>query len=108
MELTDAERAEIDLDLRVAPDSNPDAVQAQLDNPANSQLAQSLQEIGFSSAVELFSTYSGSARDLKAWLAEGIINTDRNLKVQYLGGLALNHYQADVLYREMTRDAPFP
>ncbi len=85
-----------------------DAVQARLDDPANFQLAQSLREIGFSSAIDLFSTYSGSARDLKAWLADGIINTDRNLRVQYLGGLALNLYQGDALYRGMTRDVVYP
>jgi spermidine synthase len=85
-----------------------DAVQAQLDDPANAQLAQSMSDVGFPSAVDLFSTYSGSARDLKGWLSDGIINTDRNLRVQYLGGLALNHYQADVLYRGMVRDVRYP
>ena len=85
-----------------------DAVQARLNDPADAQLAQSLQQIGFTSAVDLFSTYSGSARDLKNWLSDGIINTDRNLKVQYLGGLALNQYQGGPLYREMTRDVAYP
>ncbi len=100
-----------DLVLWARRDGEPidvDAVQAQLDDPANSQLAQSLQEVGFASAVDLFSTYSGNARDLQSWLADGTINTDRNLRVQYLGGLALNHYQADVLYRDMTRNARYP
>jgi spermidine synthase len=85
-----------------------DAVQARIDDPANEALAQSLREIGFTSAVDLFSTYSGSARDLKGWLADGIINTDRNLRVQYLGGLALNLYQGDALYRGMTRGVAYP
>ena len=85
-----------------------DAVQARLDDPANGQLAQSLREIGFASAVDLFSTYSGNARDLKGWLADGIINTDRNLRVQYLGGLALNLYQGDALYRGMTANLTYP
>jgi spermidine synthase len=97
----------IDVDAVQAP-IDVDAVQARLADPANHELAQSLRDIGFASAVDLFSTYSGNARDLKGWLADGIINTDRNLRVQYLGGLALNLYQGDALYRGMTRNLTYP
>jgi spermidine synthase len=85
-----------------------DAVQARLDDPANEPLARSLRDIGFPSAVDLFGTYSGGRADLAGWLSDAIINTDRNLKVQYLGGLALNQYESDALYKAMTRDVRFP
>jgi spermidine synthase len=100
-----------DLVLWGARDGEPidvDAVQARLNDPANEPLARSLRDVGFPTAIELFSTYSGSARDLQNWMADGIINTDRNLKVQYLGGLALNQYQGDTLYRGMVRDVVYP
>jgi spermidine synthase len=64
-------------------------------------VAQSLREIGFNSAVELFSTYAGSASDLAPWLKDAPINRDRNLRLQYLAGLGLNLYQSGPIYAEM-------
>ena len=64
-------------------------------------MAQSLREIGFNSAVDLFSTYAGNATDLKPWLKDAPINRDRNLRLQYLAGLGLNLYQSGPIYSEM-------
>ena len=36
------------------------------------------------------------------------INTDRNLKLQYLAGLGLNLYQSDAIYKAMIREAKYP
>ena len=36
------------------------------------------------------------------------INTDRNLKLQFLAGLGLNLYQSDAIYQAMKRDAKYP
>jgi spermidine synthase len=63
----------------------------------------SLRQIGMSSAVDLFSTYAGRKTDLEPWLRNAQINHDRNLRLQYLAGLGLNLYQADVIYSEMLR-----
>ena len=41
---------------------------------------------GINSAVELFGTYAGSRGDMTNWLKDGAINTDRNLRLQYLAG----------------------
>ncbi len=41
-------------------------------------------------AVDLLSTYAGQAADLAGWLVGAQINTDMNLRLQYLAGLALN------------------
>jgi len=87
---------------------NVDAVQARLDDPANAAIAQSLREIGISSAVELFGTYAGRRSDMQNWLSDAIINTDRNLKLQYLAGLGLNLYQSDAIYKAMIREAKYP
>src|SRR5690606_8210810 len=47
-----------------------DAVQARLDDPANAAIRESLSEVGIFSAVDLFSTYAGSSRDLAGWMAD--------------------------------------
>jgi spermidine synthase len=87
---------------------NVDAVQARLDDPANAAIAQSLREIGIFSAIDLFGTYAGRRSDMAGWLSDAIINTDRNLKLQYLAGLGLNLYQSDAIYRAMIRDVQYP
>jgi spermidine synthase len=81
-----------------------DAVQAKLQRPEYAQLAQSLREIGMNSAVDLFSTYAGRKPDLEPWLRDATINRDRNLRLQYLAGLGLNLYQADIIYADMLRN----
>jgi len=80
-----------------------DAVQAKLQRPEYAPMARSLREIGMSSAVDLFSTYAGRKSDLEPWLKDTQINRDRNLRLQYLAGLGLNLYQADVIYSDMLR-----
>jgi len=80
-----------------------DAVQAKLERPEYAPVAQSLREIGMMSAVDLFATYAGRKVDLQAWLKDAQINHDRNLRLQYLAGLGLNLYQADVIYADMLR-----
>jgi spermidine synthase len=85
-----------------------DAAQARLSDPANAVIAQSLREIGINSAVDLFGTYAGGTSDMKAWLADGTINTDLNLRLQYLAGRGLNLYQSDAIYRSMIRDSRYP
>ncbi len=80
-----------------------DAIQAKLQRPDYARVAQSLREIGMNSAVDLFSTYAGRKADLEPWLRDAAINRDRNLRLQYLAGLGLNLYQADVIYADMLR-----
>ncbi len=80
-----------------------DAIQAKLQRPEYARVAQSLREIGMNSAVDLFSTYAGRKPDLEPWLRDATINRDRNLRLQYLAGLGLNLYQADVIYADMLR-----
>jgi spermidine synthase len=56
----------------------------------------------------LLSTFAGQGTDLKPWLSDAVINSDRNLRLQYLAGLGLNLYQADAIYRNMVSFARFP
>jgi spermidine synthase len=81
-----------------------DAIQAKLQRPEYAPMAQSLREIGMYTAVDLFSTYAGQKPDLAPWLQNASINRDRNLRLQYLAGLGLDLYQADVIYADMLRN----
>ena len=80
-----------------------DEIQAKLSSPEYAKVSQSLREIGFNSAVELFSTFAGRASDLQPYLKDASVNRDRNLRLQYLAGLGLNLYQAGPIYSEMLR-----
>ena len=85
-----------------------DRVQRRLLDPSNAAIRQSLNEIGIFSAVELFGTFVGQAPDFARWLSDAEINTDRNLRLQYLAGLGVNLYRSDPIYRNMTADTRYP
>ncbi len=85
-----------------------DAMQARLDDPAYARVAASLRDIGITSAIDLLGTYAGSSDDLQPWLRDATINTDRNLRLQYLAGLTLNAHESDSIYRDMIQYARFP
>jgi spermidine synthase len=80
---------------------NLDAIQARLDRPDYAPVARSLESVNVDSAVDLFATYAGNSQDLAPWLKDAAINHDRDLRLQYLAGLALNHSEEDKIYREI-------
>ena len=82
-----------------------DKIEQTLKSPQYARVAQSLSEIGMFSATDLFSTYAGKRPDLDPWMADAMINRDRNLRLQYLAGLGLNLYQSDVIYADMLKYA---
>jgi spermidine synthase len=96
--LGQAEPAKIDVD----------AIQQRLDQPAYARVAQSLREVEFRSAVDLFATYAGRASDLKPWLAGAEINRDGNLRLQYLAGMALNNNRENAIYSDMLSYRAYP
>jgi spermidine synthase len=85
-----------------------DAVEARLAAPDGEPIRRSLAQIGIDSAVELFGTYAGSRDDMQDWLRDAVINTDRNLRLQYLAGLGLNLYQSNAIYQRMIADVRYP
>lgn len=78
-----------------------DAIDARLSRPEYGAVAQSLAEIGFHSASDLFSTFAAQGPALREWLADAQINRDRNLRLQYLAGLGVNKYEQASIYREI-------
>jgi len=85
-----------------------DEMEARLRRPEYAAMAQSLREIGFNSAIDLFSTFAGQASDFKGWLADAQINHDRNLRLQFLAGMGLNLYQSGPIYANMIASSRFP
>jgi spermidine synthase len=80
---------------------NLDEIEERLRRPEYAPVARSLAEIGMNSAVDLFSTYAGRKPDFASWLRDASINRDGNLRLQYLAGMGLNLYKADVIYADM-------
>jgi len=87
---------------------NVDAIQAKLNRPEYAPVVKSMRDIGFNSAIDMFSSYAGRATDLKEWLKDAPINRDRNLRLQYLAGLGLNLYESGPIYSEILRYRKFP
>jgi spermidine synthase len=85
-----------------------DAMQERLERPGYAAVAQSLREVGFSSAVSLLGTYAGQEPDLRRWLEGAEINRDGNLRLQYMAGLALNVSREGSIYSEMLTYRRFP
>ena len=85
-----------------------DAIQARLESPQYAQVAQSLAEIGFHSAIDLLSTFAAKADQLRPWLADAQINRDKNLRLQYLAGFGLNLYEQAAIYAEMIQSRKYP
>jgi spermidine synthase len=78
-----------------------DEMDRKLTSPEYAQVAQSLGEIGFTSAVDLLGTWAGEGSTLKPWLADAQVNRDRNLRLQYLAGMGLNKYEQALIYQQI-------
>jgi spermidine synthase len=85
-----------------------DQLQARLDRPDYGAVKASLEDVGFHNAVDLLATYAGRATDLQDWMKDAQINTDKNLRLQYLAGMALNNYKGAELLAGITRYYKFP
>jgi spermidine synthase len=86
---------------------DPAGLQARLDRPDHARIASALAQVELGGAAGLLATYAGQARDLQPWLADADINRDRNLRLQYLAGMANNVYDA-AIYRDMLAYRRFP
>ena len=85
-----------------------DRVQQKLSSTAYAEVAHSLGEIGFFSAVDLFGRFAAQGPQLKPWLADAQINRDRNLRLQYLAGFGLNAYEQARIYSEILQHRDWP
>jgi spermidine synthase len=82
-----------------------DKLHEKLDSPDYARVKESLIEAGFGMdikgrtwrpntlkdvVISLLATYAGRAVDMKEWMENSQINTDRNLRLQYLAGMSVN------------------
>jgi spermidine synthase len=83
-----------------------DKMQTWLDE--HPKVNESLQQVGFRTAVDLLATYAGDAHNLQPWMQGAQINTDRNLRLQYLAGKALNTYNGRAILDGILKYCTFP
>jgi spermidine synthase len=86
---------------------DPAALQARLDRPDHAAIAAELNQVEFVGVPGLLATYGGQARDLGPWLKGAAINRDRDLRLQYLAGMANNVYDKTI-YEGMLAYRRFP
>ncbi len=87
---------------------NVDEIQARLDSPTQPAVARSLRSVGFASAVDLLATFAGRGSSLAPWLSDAQINTDLNMRLQYLAGIGLTFDKPAVIYNDILRYRSFP
>jgi spermidine synthase len=82
------------------------ALQARLD--AAPRVKKSLEEVVLKSAGAILGTYAGRGKDLGPWLADAEINRERNLRLQYLAGLAANTDQRFLIFQSILNFRRYP
>jgi spermidine synthase len=85
-----------------------DAWRAKIDSTEYAAVKESLREVGYVTIIEFLKTYSGRGRDLSPWLEGAAINTDKNLRLQYLAGFGFNRNIATQIRDSMLRYREFP
>lgn len=86
-----------------------EGMQQRLGSAGYAPVVASLHEAGFESTIDLLATYAGSFTDMSRWLSGAEINTDRNLRLQYLAGEGLNELRAPAIFKELLGNGPgFP
>ena len=75
---------------------DPAALDARLNRRDHGRIEAALTQVELAGVDGLMATYAGQARDLRPWLADAQINTDRNLRLEYLAGMANNVYDAQI------------
>jgi spermidine synthase len=99
-----------------------DDLQRRLDQPDHESVKESLREVGFGTTpiprsrppqtrepiIDLLATFAGHGRGLKSWSRTAQINTDRNLRLQYLAGLSFNASQGPLILNSILADYRFP
>ena len=85
-------------------------------------MKESLREVGFGEikevrtgevvvreeGIDLLATYAGQAPMLKEWSRDAQINTDRNLRLQYLAGMWLNSDMGEQIVSSILAYYRFP
>ena len=71
-------------------------------------MKKSLADAGFLSAEDLLATYAGQAADMQDWMSVAQINTDANLRLQYLAGWSVNSFMGKEILNGIVQYQKFP
>jgi spermidine synthase len=85
-----------------------DAWQAKIDSPTYADVKASLADVGYVTILDVLKTYSGRGSELRPWIADAQINTDKNLRLQYLAGVGFNNNLGTEIRNSMLRYREFP
>jgi spermidine synthase len=85
-----------------------DQMQKRLDLRGPGSAYESMRLVGFNSAADLLSTYAGRGPDLKQWLADAHVNTDLDLRLQYMAGMGLNFNNAPLIKSQIGDSFRYP
>lgn len=85
-----------------------DQLHERMSRPDHARVKVSLAEVGFASAASLLSTYAGRASDLQEWSRDAQLNTDGNMRLQYLAGWSLNSFDSAGIMADISRHYRFP
>lgn len=75
-----------------------DAIDARLARADHAGVAAVLANVGFLTATDVLATFAGMARDLDPWLQHAEINSDSNLRLQYLAGMSSTAQSGGPIY----------
>ena len=80
---------------------NLDELEARWNRPDYAPAVESLRQVGVPSIIDLFATYTGGKSDLGEWTKGAEINSDQDLRLQYIAGWGMNSQLEDYIYRQM-------
>jgi spermidine synthase len=87
---------------------NVDKLQERFQRSDHAAVVESLRAVGFKSALDVMATYLGRGPELKPLLAGAQINSDRNLRLQYIAGFEINSTGSESIYRYLWAFRRFP
>jgi spermidine synthase len=87
---------------------NLDEIQARLESPDHAPVLESLRDIGINNVYDLFGTYAGGKAELDPYIKGAELNTDADLRLQYLGGWGINSQLEDYLYLQIMKYRGIP
>jgi spermidine synthase len=85
-----------------------DELVQRLEGADHQRVRDSLADVGYLSAMDLLATYAGQASQLQKWMEGAQINTDRNLRLQYLAGMWLNTFMGKEILQSILLHYEFP
>jgi len=100
-----------------------DKLHEKLNSPEYAKVKESLMDVGFGAdiggmtwkpndlgdaEISVLATYAGRASDMGKWMENAQINTDSNLRLQYLAGLSVDSHMETEIFNGILKYYSFP